>query len=191
MGSISKRAFSKKRLFLDHLLWVDSYYRCRRIAILKFPDRGHLVEVVQQMMKRGCLWADADPLPPWTIVVVASSRNPFAPVCGMKALTVLNERKRSRLFHLRHMARPADVAKAATGKEMKLTICRLLFLVLVVAVLLAIDRRVESKAKELIYKIEKRDEALRISKSEFQVSIRGTNWRLQYETSLFDRFYFQ
>ena len=89
------------------------------------------------------------------------------------------------------MARPADVAKAATGKEMKLTIRRLLFLVLVVAVLLAIDRRVESKAKELIYKIEKRDEALRISKSEFQVSIRGTNWRLQYETSLIDRFYFQ
>ena len=74
---------------------------------------------------------------------------------------------------------------------MKLTIRRLLFLVLVVAVLLAIDRRVESKAKELIYKIEKRDEALRISKSEFQVSIRGTNWRLQYETSLIDRFYFQ
>ena len=76
MGSISKRAFSKKRLFLDHLLWVDSYYRCRRIAILKFPDRGHLVEVVQQMMKRGCLWADADPLPPWTIVVVAPAAIP-------------------------------------------------------------------------------------------------------------------
>lgn len=74
---------------------------------------------------------------------------------------------------------------------MKFTIRRLLFLVFVVAAFLAVDQRVESRAKDFIRKIEKRDNALRVSESEFHYSVRAVNVVLRYETTLTDRFCFR
>ena len=74
---------------------------------------------------------------------------------------------------------------------MKFTIRRLLFLVFVVAAFLAVDQRVESRAKDFIRKIEIRDNALRVSEAEFHYSVRAVNVVLRYETTLTDRFCFR